>query len=56
VVLNAANELAVAAFLAGGSASSRSHTLIERALAHVPARALVDIDTCVDVDAETRRR
>ena len=55
VVLNAANELAVAAFLAGRIRFIEIAQLIERALAHVPARALVDIDTCVDVDAETRR-
>jgi hypothetical protein len=29
--------------------------MIERALAHVPARGLADIETCVHVDAETRR-
>jgi 1-deoxy-D-xylulose-5-phosphate reductoisomerase len=55
VVLNAANEVAVAAFLAGHVRFVRIPELIERALARVPARRLDDIETCVDVDAETRR-
>jgi 1-deoxy-D-xylulose-5-phosphate reductoisomerase len=55
VVLNAANEVAVAAFLEGRIRFTEIACLIERALAHVPARGLADIETCVDVDAETRR-
>ena len=56
VVLNAANEMAVAAFLEGRIRFVEIAQLIERALAHVPARGLADIETCVHVDDETRRR
>jgi 1-deoxy-D-xylulose-5-phosphate reductoisomerase len=55
VVLNAANEVAVAAFLAGQVRFLQIPELIERALEEVSARRLDDIETCVDVDAETRR-
>jgi 1-deoxy-D-xylulose-5-phosphate reductoisomerase len=55
VVLNAANEMAVAAFLEGRIRFVEIAQMIERALAHVPARGLADIETCVHVDAETRR-
>jgi 1-deoxy-D-xylulose-5-phosphate reductoisomerase len=55
VVLNAANEVAVAAFLAGQIRFVQIPELIDRALGQVPARPLDDIETCVDVDAETRR-
>jgi 1-deoxy-D-xylulose-5-phosphate reductoisomerase len=55
VVLNAANEVAVAAFLAGHIRFVQIPELIERALDAVPGRRLDDIETCVDVDAETRR-
>ena len=55
VVLNAANEVAVAAFLAGQIRFVQIPELIDRALGRVPARPLDDIETCVEVDAETRR-
>ena len=54
-VLNAANEIAVAAFLAGRIRYTRIAEIIAEALERVPARALDSIETCVDVDAETRR-
>ena len=55
VALNAANEVAVAAFLAGRIRFVEIAALIARALDTVAARRLDDIETCVDVDAETRR-
>jgi 1-deoxy-D-xylulose-5-phosphate reductoisomerase len=55
VILNAANEIAVAAFLAGQIPFTRIPALIAEALGHVPNRSLNSIDTCVDIDAETRR-
>jgi 1-deoxy-D-xylulose-5-phosphate reductoisomerase len=54
-ILNAANEVAVAAFLAGQIRFTRIPALIAEALGHVPNRPLNSIDTCVDIDAETRR-
>ena len=54
VILNAANEIAVAAFLAGRIRFTQIPELIAEALARVPARALDSIDTCVDVDTRTR--
>ena len=54
VVLNAANEVAVAAFLAGRIRFTQIPELIAEALARVPGRALDGIDTCVEVDARTR--
>jgi 1-deoxy-D-xylulose-5-phosphate reductoisomerase len=54
VVLNAANEIAVAAFLEGRIRFTQIPELIAEALARVPAPALDSIDTCVDVDARTR--
>jgi 1-deoxy-D-xylulose-5-phosphate reductoisomerase len=54
-VLNAANEIAVGAFLAGRIRYTQIAELIALALERVPARALDSIETCVDVDAETRR-
>jgi 1-deoxy-D-xylulose-5-phosphate reductoisomerase len=53
--LNAANEIAVGAFLAGSIGYTQIAELIALALELVPARALESIETCVDVDAETRR-
>jgi 1-deoxy-D-xylulose-5-phosphate reductoisomerase len=55
VALNAANEVAVAAFLAGRIRFVQIPALIARALDTVPHRRLDDIETCVAVDAETRR-
>jgi 1-deoxy-D-xylulose-5-phosphate reductoisomerase len=54
-VLNAANEIAVGAFLAGRIRYTQIAELIALALERMPARALDSIETCVDVDAETRR-
>jgi 1-deoxy-D-xylulose-5-phosphate reductoisomerase len=54
VILNAANEVAVAAFLAGGVRFTQIPELIAEALARVPARKLDGIETCVDVDIQTR--
>ena len=54
-ILNAANEVAVAAFLAGHIRFTRIAELIAEALGRVPNRPLSSIEACVDVDAETRR-
>ncbi|HET8576682.1 MAG TPA: 1-deoxy-D-xylulose-5-phosphate reductoisomerase [Methylomirabilota bacterium] len=53
-ILNAANEVAVAAFLEGRIRFTRIPELIAEALDRVPGRALESIDTCVDIDARTR--
>ena len=54
-ILNAANEVAVAAFLKGHVRFIQIADLIARALDRVSARPLDSIETCVDVDTETRR-
>jgi 1-deoxy-D-xylulose-5-phosphate reductoisomerase len=54
VILNAANEIAVAAFLEGRIRFTQIPELIAEALSRVPARTLDSIDTCVDVDTVTR--
>ncbi|HKW91142.1 MAG TPA: 1-deoxy-D-xylulose-5-phosphate reductoisomerase [Methylomirabilota bacterium] len=54
VVLNAANEIAVAAFLGERIRFTQIPELIAEALAKVPAGPLDSIDTCVDVDNRTR--
>jgi 1-deoxy-D-xylulose-5-phosphate reductoisomerase len=54
VILNAANEIAVAAFLKGRIRFTQIPELIEEALTRVSAPALDSIETCVDVDARTR--
>jgi 1-deoxy-D-xylulose-5-phosphate reductoisomerase len=54
-IVNAANEVAVAAFLGGQIRFTRIPALIAEALGRVPNRSLNSIDTCVDIDAETRR-
>jgi 1-deoxy-D-xylulose-5-phosphate reductoisomerase len=54
VILNAANEIAVAAFLDGRIRFTQIPELIAEALARVPGPALDSIDTCVEVDARTR--
>ena len=56
VVLNAANEVAVQAFLDKRIRFTAIPELIQRALAAVPPAALASIEQCVDVDADTRRR
>ncbi len=55
VVLNAANEVAVAAFLDRRIAFTRIPELIERALNTIAHRELKVVDDCVVVDAEARR-
>ena len=54
-ILNAANEVAVAAFLEGRIRYTQIAELIALALERVPGRGLDSIETCVEVDAETRR-
>jgi 1-deoxy-D-xylulose-5-phosphate reductoisomerase len=54
-ILNAANEVAVGAFLEGRIGYIQIAELIAAALDRVPARALDSIETCVAVDGETRR-
>ncbi len=54
VILNAANEVAVAAFLDGKIRFTQIPELITEALGRVPSRALESIESCVDVDARTR--
>ena len=56
VVLNAANEVTVAAFLDHRLRFVDIAELIERALDDVPPGPLASIDQCVAVDADTRRR
>ena len=56
VVLNAANEVAVAAFLERRIGFPEIMQSIERALADEPPRELGSIEECVDVDARARRR
>ncbi len=55
VVLNAANEVAVAAFLEGRIGFTRIAELIERTLAAHPLDPLGSIEECVAIDAEARR-
>jgi len=56
VVLNAANEVAVAAFLDRRIPFVQIPALIERALDRLPQAGLTSIEQCVGVDAEARRR
>jgi len=56
VILNAANEVAVAAFLDGRIPFTRIPELIEETLSRVPGRTLGSIEVCVEVDGEARRR
>ena len=56
VVLNAANEIAVAAFLDRRIGFTDIPIVIERALAADGGGAPTSIEECVEVDAETRRR
>jgi 1-deoxy-D-xylulose-5-phosphate reductoisomerase len=55
VVLNAANEVAVAAFLDGKIRFTQIPELIADALARHPAVPLTSVEECVALDAETRR-
>jgi len=54
VILNAANEVAVAAFLDGRIRFTQIPWLIEEALGRLPNRALASVEACVDVDTQTR--
>ena len=54
VVLNAANEVAVAAFLEGRLRFTQIAEVIAEALDRVPARELASIEECVAVDREAR--
>jgi 1-deoxy-D-xylulose-5-phosphate reductoisomerase len=54
-VLNAANEVAVAAFLEGRIRFTQIPELISEALERVPAGALRDLDACLDADGAARR-
>jgi 1-deoxy-D-xylulose-5-phosphate reductoisomerase len=56
VILNAANEMAVAAFLDGKIPFVAIPELIERALATCPARDPHGIEDCVAIDADVRQR
>ena len=56
IVLNAANEVAVAAFLDGRIGFTAIPELIERALGDMPAGPVESIEACVAIDAEARRR
>ena len=56
VVLNAANELAVAAFLERRIGFPEITQSIERALAAEPPRELGSIEECLEVDTRARRR
>lgn len=55
VVLNAANEVAVAAFLDRRIRFTQIPDLIERALGNLPPGEPESIEECVAIDAETRR-
>ena len=55
IVLNAANEIAVAAFLAGHIRYPAIPAACETALGRVVSRSVADLDDCTDVDAEARR-
>jgi 1-deoxy-D-xylulose-5-phosphate reductoisomerase len=56
VVLNAANEVAVAAFLDERVGFADIPILVERALSADGGGAPRSIEECVEIDAETRRR
>ena len=55
VVLNAANEVAVGAFLHGRIRFTQIPELIAEALAHAPAGEPASIEECLAVDRESRR-
>jgi len=55
VVLNAANEVAVAAFLDRRIGFTKIAELIERALDGVPQTEPKNVDDCVAIDTDTRR-
>jgi 1-deoxy-D-xylulose-5-phosphate reductoisomerase len=53
-IFNAANEIAVAAFLSGGLAFPRITEVIEATLERVPASALAGLEDIVEADARAR--
>ena len=55
-MLNAADEIAVAAFLDGLIGFAAIAELIERVLAEMPARPVAHFEELYEVDAEARRR
>jgi 1-deoxy-D-xylulose-5-phosphate reductoisomerase len=55
-VLNAANEAAVQAFLAGRLPFGGISRLVAHAMEKVPVRPLTSLADCLDADAEARRR
>jgi 1-deoxy-D-xylulose-5-phosphate reductoisomerase len=55
-VLNAADEVAVAAFLAGGIPFTGIAAVIERVLEEMPARPVTHFDDLFSTDAEARQR
>jgi 1-deoxy-D-xylulose-5-phosphate reductoisomerase len=55
VVLNAANEVAVSAFLSERLRFPEIATVIERTLESFPMRPVTSVDACVEVDADARR-
>jgi 1-deoxy-D-xylulose-5-phosphate reductoisomerase len=54
-VLNAANEVAVAAFLAGRIGFLDIERIVEGTLAMIPAQAMASLDEVLAIDAEARR-
>lgn len=54
-ILNAANEVAVDAFLAGTLPFLGIAEVVERVLVELPAKPVVDVQTLVERDAEARR-
>lgn len=55
-ILNAANEVAVAAFLSGRIGFLDIERVVEETLAALPATALSDVDAVIALDGEARRR
>jgi 1-deoxy-D-xylulose-5-phosphate reductoisomerase len=54
-ILNAANEVAVESFLAGGLRYTGIHRVIEQALQRLPARQADSLQTVLEADAAARR-
>ena len=53
--LNAANELAVAAFLDNKLGFTQIHTLCARVVEQLSSRSARDLDTILELDSEARR-
>ena len=54
-ILNAANEIAVEAFLAGRLGFRQIESVIEECLNHIPSVLMKDLDAILEVDAQARR-